>query len=106
MNDRLRMLASRYYSGVWVTSIDCLTKYRIHAHNFFCASMSDEKYIIFYQFFLHDQVQNQPPQSLLLAWQLFFVKLANLTQCFCVHSIFCFGRMQQRSVLCIKMHLK
>ena len=25
MNDRLRMLASRYYSGVWVTSIDCLT---------------------------------------------------------------------------------
>ena len=34
MNDRLRMLASRYYSGVWVTSIDCLTKYRIHAHNF------------------------------------------------------------------------
>ena len=51
MNDRLRMLASRYYSGVWVTSIDCLTKYRIHAHNFFCTSMSDEKYIIFYQFF-------------------------------------------------------
>ena len=27
MNDRLRMLASRYYSGVWVTSIDCLTEY-------------------------------------------------------------------------------
>ena len=51
MNDRLRMLASRYYSGVWVTSIDCLTKYRIHAHYFFCASMSYEKYIIFYQFF-------------------------------------------------------
>ena len=24
MNDKLRMLASRYYSGVWVTSIDCL----------------------------------------------------------------------------------
>ena len=66
MNDRLRMLASRYYSG----------KYRIHTHNFFCASMFDEKYIIFYQFFLHDQVQNQPPQSLLLAWQFnrsFFV---------------------------------
>ena len=42
MNDRLRMLASRYYSGVWVPSIDCLTKYRIHAHNFFCASMSDD----------------------------------------------------------------
>ena len=53
MNDRLRMLASRYYSGVWVTSIDCLTKYRIHAHNFFCASMSDEKYIIFLPIFFY-----------------------------------------------------
>ena len=104
MNDRLRMLASRYYSGVWVTSIDCLTKYRIHAHNFFCASMSDEKYT---NFFLHDQVQNQPPQSLLLAWQFnrsfFFVKLANLTFVFIQYSVFveC-----SRGACCASMYLK
>ena len=97
MNDRLRMLASRYYSGVCVTSIDCLTKYRIHAHNFLPIFF----YMIKYK-------TNHPNHYCWLGnlIDFFFVKLANLTQCFCVHSIFCFCRMQQRSVLCIKMHLK
>ena len=79
MNDRLRMLASRYYSGVWVTSIDCLTlSWRAKYHTIVFPCLMKKYSDNFYHFFYTIKCNpNHPNQFCLLGnlIELFFVKL-------------------------------